>query len=177
MSRFFSFFKGRSKVFTVIVFLFFSFGLLVICLGIFEMQSSLFAKNWHKTQGKILKSKVEPAVKGGSTNRGRNNVSVRFKILVEYSYVVSNQKYIGNRRNFSDSVLINEREAANKIVESLPVDGIVDVYYSPNNPEQSVLDPSFQNGSVGLCIFGLVFVLLSFSIFFSKNGVSKTGTS
>ena len=125
-----------------------------------------------------MKSKVEQGTGGsGSTNRGRSNTSVRFKILVEYSYTVSNQEYIGNRRNFSDSTLINGREAANKIAESLPVDGIVNVYYSPNNPEQSVLDPSFQSGSVGLCLFGLVFVFLSFSIFFSQNGVSKIGSS
>lgn len=174
MTKNISFFSRQNAGLTIAASLFFIFGILVFCIAISEIQRSLFAGNWHKTQGKILKSEVVAGTGGGGGTRGRSKPVGRYKIIVEYSYVVSGHEYIGNRRTFSDSTLINNIDDANMIAESFPVDSNVDVYFSPTNPDQAVLDASLQKGSTGICVFGLILVLVSIAIFIPARKQNKT---
>lgn len=58
-----------------------------------------------------------------------------------YSYSVAGRTYEGDRSAFATS-LYDDRQAAERDLERLPVGSAIEVFYDPADPQQSVLDRS-----------------------------------
>jgi len=160
-----SFFAERNAVLVFIALCFFIFGTVAIFLGLKEVQASLFAqKHWKKTQGKIMTSKIEHSYRQRQITRP---VSVSYVIYAKYSFIVSGQEYVGNRLTFAkNSRSYHNYVEANSMLALLSAGKTVDVYFSPKDPRQSVLDTSIQTKSYILILFGLVFMGVAISAYF-----------
>jgi hypothetical protein len=89
------------------------------------------AKNWASTTGKVVSSRVE--VSGG------DHTTVSPHIVFQYN--VYGRDYSGSQIKAGDEhwASYNSR-AAYDIVDKYPVGTEVNVYYDPENPEQSALE-------------------------------------
>ncbi|MCL2347789.1 MAG: DUF3592 domain-containing protein [Planctomycetaceae bacterium] len=159
---------GNNGVITVFALFFFIFGVIIFSIGLNEVKNSLLAQKWKKTQGKIMKSEIIRDFSGGGGGThgvGVGHASVKYIVQTEYLYRISSQEYIGNRHTFT-KLTFDDYETANILLSSYPVGKIVDVFYSPNDPQQSVLDTSVQKNSFYVIFVGGVFMFLAAGIYF-----------
>lgn len=90
-------------------------------------------------------SALWPSVSGLITHSGlearrsntRSDKSTDFVVEVTYEYVVDNQLYRNDVVRFDQASLPNDRKEL--LVGAYPVGKRVDVFYNPDNPDQSVL--------------------------------------
>ncbi len=89
------------------------------------------AQGWRTTTGRVVLSRVE--VSGGE------NTSVQ--PVVHFAYDVNGRPYQGSHIRAGDSVMrISTSENAYATVDRYPVGAIVQVYYNPDNPQDSALE-------------------------------------
>jgi len=90
----------------------------------------LQAKNFHTwayTDGEIVSSKLILA------SQAKSEIILRIK----FKYIVENKEYISNRLDFCEHRY--NKEEMDEIAKEFAVGQIVDVYFNPKKPEQSVL--------------------------------------
>lgn len=103
-----------------------------IGLLIANMRAANKVKPWTSTPGTMVTSQMK-FVKFGRGG-GRTPVPV-----VEYSYHVNGQAYTGSRL-FPAAGSLSGGSIFKKVMARYPVGAQVDVYYDPQNPEDSVLE-------------------------------------
>ena len=79
-----------------------------------------------------------PSVPGVITASVRGRRMLRQQPQIAYSYAVNGQPLIGNKTTFSGAVLPKETDA---YLARYPVGQPVNVFYSPANPAEAVLEP------------------------------------
>jgi hypothetical protein len=143
-------------------------GLMLFVLGAFNMIGVVgefiqFYKisKWRITKGHILSSKVERS-KMGTIETEYGSASGFYVPEISYQYEVQNQIYT------SESILPNQvfspdynLDQATSIVDSYPVDALVDIYYNPKNPSHAALEKKDFNKKkiffgLGLLIVGII---------------------
>lgn len=102
------------------------------------------AKSWLPVKGKVLKSKVQ-SHKNQPGDMGYNfsDTEVRNDPLVEYEYVVANQKYRCSRITIGERTSEFELEG---ILARYPAGAEVTVFYNPKDPKQAVLERDLPMG-------------------------------
>jgi hypothetical protein len=119
--------------------------------------------SWPTTTGKILKTKIyertDTVVVVGSTD---------YYVYVKYVYSVDGKEYTSSKVRFTEPSSFMDLKDAQRERAKFPVNKEVDVYYNPDNPESSCLEPGGSNILitvaevfmmlivVGICIFGIV---------------------
>lgn len=113
--------------------------------------------SWPTTQGEVVYSSLEQSMSTDSDG----DTSVTYGAKIVYNYQVGGQQLTGDRRAFSESRTSSARRAQ-EITNRYQVGAAVTVYYDPNNPQVSVLEPGTGFGGVivpvitlGMLIFGL----------------------
>ncbi len=87
------------------------------------------------------------------------DISTTYGATVQYKYLVDGQELRGNRRTFSN-VRTSSVRNTQKILARYPLGGSVDVYYDPDDPSSSVLEPG-----VGASTYILLLVAIGFLVF------------
>ena len=125
-----------------------------------DILRGLSSRNWLATQGRITFASIDTR---RSTDEDGTSTSYGAAIL--YSYHVSGQEFQGARRTFSD-VRTSSIKRAQRILERYPQGSSVTVYYHPEDPSLSVLEPgvgwfSYIGGIIvfGLFVFGILGVM------------------
>lgn len=77
-----------------------------------------------------------------------------YRPVVIYRYVVEDKVYQGTRIRFGDDTT-NTRPPAQRVAERYPAGSTIDIYYHPNRPAHSVLEPGLRPGSIILLVAGL----------------------
>lgn len=93
--------------------------------------------DWPSVEGLITRSELKVWSSSSSTRKGANKHDVR----VTYEYVVAGRSYSNDVVRFDQNN--GSRSEKQKMVSSHPVGKLVDVFYNPDDPDQSVL----QKGS------------------------------
>lgn len=140
---------------TVLTFLFGSIGVLMIGVGIFTYFHGNKAKNWPKTQGRIILSQVLRSTGWKASYSG----------WVVYEYTVMGRVYRSQSITVSEMIGINftsKSEAVGRIA-LYPPNQTVPVFYDPANPSRSVLETT---GDTTLLILGLIFLTFALAIHF-----------
>ncbi len=78
---------------------------------------------------------------------------------VRYTYQIDGKPFTGNRIAFGQKEIMSNSDAAQRVVREYPEAKSVDVYFDPNDPETSVLEPGIIPGSYQEPGFGLFFML------------------
>lgn len=107
------------------------------------------SESWPKADGVVKESEVRSDEDSGWT---------RFKAYVLYEFTVEGKKYTSSSINY-DSMSRSERPAVEQLVKRYPKGQPVTVYYQPEDPSESVLEPGLVTWmvpvSIILCLISL----------------------
>ena len=101
----------------------------IICWIVAAQMSA--SKSWPSVQGRIVSSHVE---------RTQIATKVKYKAQVRYQFSVNGRPYMGSRIRYADTTGSSE-SAQQKIVDKYPSNAQVEVFYDPQDPDISVLEP------------------------------------
>ncbi len=113
---------------------------------------------WPTTQGVIVNSEV---VRERNRNSSSSGSSVTYTADVMFEFQLDGQTYSSNNVSFGQYSSSSASDAR-KIVRAYPANSRVTVYYNPDNPDESVLEPGVSAGS---------YMILGMGILFSAIGV------
>jgi hypothetical protein len=141
-------------------------GLYLVWYGISSYRQSQASLSWPAVAGKVTTSKViieEDA-----------DLDECYIGDIEYLYVVGNKEY----RN--KDVVIGPSDCsesvANEIVKKYPAQAEVKVFYDPNQPEVSALEPGANNSSIIFIVLGLIWTAItSLLLLITLKGSLKQG--
>ncbi|UBF26210.1 DUF3592 domain-containing protein [Kovacikia minuta CCNUW1] len=139
-----------------------SAGVLIIFIGLYYLANFIWhcrraeaSQRWLQTEGRIIFSSVIAA--------HLSDRPVSRPPEVRYEYRVSGQDYIGHRIGFFEG-LSNLREVPG-ITQQLAQNSQVTVYYNPQKPELSVLNPSIPRWSSSIPTTGRNFIVFGALLF------------
>jgi len=119
------------------------------------------SRSWPTASGTILDSSME-----AHHNRDEDgDIKTTYGASIQYKYLVDGQEFQGNRRTFTN-VRTSSVRNTEKILERYPLGSSVDVFYDPDDPSSSVLEPGVGAGTyillavaIGFFIFGIAGVI------------------
>ena len=124
-------------------------GMGILGAGIWNLVRSVRCESWPTVPGVILSATLERhhSHKGGTS----------YSASIGYDYVVAGVHYDGTRLAFGS--LSASAQYARAILDRYPMGKKVLVYVSPNDPQESVLEPGIHGGTWICFGVGSVFVL------------------
>jgi hypothetical protein len=128
------------------------------------LQDARASSSWPTAEGLVTNSEVSHSsdAEGGDT----------YSPEVTYTYTVRDSLYENNTIKFGENAY-DSRRTADRIAASYPSGKTVTVYYDPENPDRSVLEPGVSAGSYIVLGIGVLFILISLIIgpvsFFMRN--------
>ena len=131
-------------------------GVGTIYLGIRDIVYTKSSLYWPHTNGKVVSSSI---IKSTPSRTGNSPAgSLTFQADIEYEYIVKNKTLKNYRISYGDFGSSDE-SLAKGIVSRYPIGKMVTVYYEPDNPSESVLEPEgTKKGSILKIIVGSVFL-------------------
>ena len=110
---------------------------------------SLVSKAWPMADGTVLSSALTSGFgKGGP----------HYDLTVTYSYRVEGTEYTGDNVDFAGATY-SFASSGERRLERYAVGSQVNVYYSPNKPRRSVLEPGFRFSSLYMLVIGGVILV------------------
>lgn len=89
------------------------------------------------------------------------DIKTTYGATIQYKYFVDGQEFQGNRRTFSN-VRTSSVRNTEKILDRYPPGGSVGVFYDPDDPSSSVLEPGVGAptyillvAAIGFLVFGI----------------------
>lgn len=158
-------------------------GLIAMLFGLQGIYKAHASKSWPSTTGQVTVSKLEKRYKDGhmqeqerqfSSERRRREIdrNTTFMAKIHYSYSVNSQDYEGQRVSFG-GVSTNNPKDAQRVLKRYPRGKEVKVYYHPQNPKDSLLEPGITGSAFFLPGLGGLFMGVGLFIgllgFFKKS--------
>lgn len=136
----------------------FLFGLLFAVVGGFVgfyfgkplIDEAKASESWPTVQGSVTESQLESHTDDGSTT---------YSVHVIYEYTVQGQQLDSDRVWFGGDYSTSDRSGMQKIVRDYPIGKQVTVYYSPDDPTESVLLPGAYFSTYIIFVVGMVFLV------------------
>ena len=135
-------------------------GVGAIYLGFISVQKAMQSTDWPSVKGKVVESGIRTE-KGPSSSKTGSRDSYHANVIYEYDVI--GKVYTGRKVGFGEYGREDEVHAT-KISEKYPEGEAVDVYYDPDQPSDSVLEP----GSHGLPWF---YIALGFPFLLFGGGL------
>ncbi len=114
--------------------------------------------DWPSVTGKITHSEVDSERKTTGSGK-RRRTRTMYSADVRYRYLVDGKPYSGQKVSFGE-VGSSSSGSARKIVNRYPVSREVPVFYNPEEPELSVLEPGTSWSSMLPLGIGILFILV-----------------
>jgi hypothetical protein len=112
--------------------------------------------HWIQAQGRVLHADVQMR----RSSNGRGGINTFYYPVVVYEYVANGYRYQNNRMNFGSPMGYGSPTIAQEIVGRYHPGNIIDVYFDPANPQDSVLERRAGGSSNLLLVTAGVIVLL-----------------
>jgi hypothetical protein len=135
----------------------------LLWIGATQITRSVLAMNWPTTEGQVTGSTI---VKRLNDDSKPSPVAATHYPEVEYTYSVNNHKYVSRRITFGDAFKLNPE----KVVRRYPAGRRITVFYKPDNPSISVLEPGLQVESIEKLLLGLL-IGTAIMFAFKKTGL------
>lgn len=134
-------------------------GMVVIVITLFDLYRAFACRLWNTTQGVITKASAEIVSAYAQT---RKLFSTKNQTSFYYDYTVNGEKLLGSRIFFGDTFLsLFSFIAAKGAIERYKEGQQVTVYYSPSNPQNSVLEPGVKWQAFAALVLGVVLVFIA----------------
>ena len=119
--------------------------------GLPPLQYASASKDWPSANGEITRSEIYSEWKDGKT---------QYRPDIVYTYHVDGRSYVSSNVTVGDPLFASSISTAKRIQAEYPEGRNVDVYYNPDLPSFSVLEPGVkESGILTLVITGLFPVL------------------
>lgn len=115
--------------------------------------------DWSITGGKVTAAHLEKHETQKNDKRG-THIDITYEPIVEYSYVVNNAEYNGNKFFPGEAAYFSESDAQ-ELLNQHPLNAYVPVHYNPQDPSVSSLEERSQNSNV---VYLAGWVLTAFGI-------------
>lgn len=127
---------------------------LTIFLGIPMMKNAFESRGWPTADGVITVSQF-------TSNTDRDSGSTTYGASIAYDYTVNGASYTGSNVHFGQ-YSTSDPSYGRSIVNRYPLGKQVMVYYDPDNPSESVLEPGAGWSSFMVAGIGILFALVGF---------------
>lgn len=128
------------------------------------LQDARASESWPTADGVVIRSEVTRSTDA----EGSDSYSPE----ITYAYTVNNEQLANKTIKFGENSYSNRRKAE-EIANSYPVGRNVTVYYDPEKPDKSVLEPGVSAGSyivIGIGVFFILITLITVPVtFFLRN--------
>ncbi|MCB1917825.1 MAG: DUF3592 domain-containing protein [Rhodocyclaceae bacterium] len=131
------------------------FASLFIWIGIDQVHKASASVEWPSVPGTVRTSGV---VEDSSSSGSRRSSSVTYHANVVYDYVVEGKAYQGERISYG-SYGTGDEERATRIAAGYPEGAAVRVYFQPDDPGESVLEPGTEGVPWFFVAMGSAFAL------------------
>ncbi len=121
------------------------------CWGLVVLVNARASANWTAVSGVIVSSGLEHDVDA--------EMGESWEPKVTYEYPAGGRQQVGTTLKFGDNSYDDQQEAQ-EILDRYPVGQGVQVYYDPDAPGRSVLEPGASARSYFVLVTGLGFILL-----------------
>ena len=128
-------------------------GAILLMIGAGNVQDSWNSKSWPSVEGTVNQAEVRSHASRGSRN---SRSSTSYSIDLDYSYSVDGTELTGNRLRFGE-INFNRRQRADEKAKLLAAAKTVKVFYDPDEPEKSVLEPGMHGAAWLLPAMGAMF--------------------
>lgn len=133
-------------------------GLITFLIGTRYALLAQASRDWPTTGGIIVSSEVEDHISRTTRTQGKSRKShTTYSVRVEYEYTVEGHKHHSTRVGFGQHNSSDANHARNTVEKYSP-GSAVKVFYRPQSPEMSVLEPGMQSGLAIPIVLGLVAV-------------------
>jgi len=131
-------------------------GLGAFVIGVNEIIGATSSKEWPTVNGTIIRSKI--LVSEHKTSRANQTSQTEDYYLpdVAYRYSINGVTLQGDNIRYG---LATNKAQAEKIVQQYSVGKVIEIYYNPDNSEQSVLQPGYFGGLFFFPIMGFIGIL------------------
>jgi len=134
----------------------------------FELVPKLNAEHWPSRKGVITTSYTH-RVRG---NGSKSNSSYWWKVEVAGTYKESGEKFYISRVRFGGFRWGEGKKQAEDVIARYPVGKEIDVYYNPDNPKETILEPlsSWKEISI-MASIAVGFPLITFLIWLFRRRI------
>ena len=105
------------------------------------------SQSWQKVEGEIVRSEISGIRHAPQGPKSHESVMLRYLPKIEYEYSVHLVSYKSKQLYWVQNLSKGTLEKADKFISQFPLGKKVFVYYNPDKPQESVLDP-YKSGSV-----------------------------
>lgn len=133
--------------------LFIVISILLFILFFYLYKKSQNSIKWDKTKGVILRANLDELVMEADT-------PVTYKANLEYSYKIETKTYYSKRIFYGDFLRHSSFWNINENISKYRKGNIVNVYYNPQNPNDSVLQQGIHSNVIIILITSLLLSLI-----------------
>ena len=150
--------------------IFLAIGLGIMIWGTKVLSNARASADWPATPGVITASSVERSQSSSSSSSSSSRPT--YSANISYSYSVEGSNYTSGTVSFGQYGS-SDSDHAREIVSRYPVNKEVDVFYNPEKPETSVLEPGVTWSSYLILGMGAIFAFAGLTSFFKFPSFRK----
>lgn len=142
-------------------------GILFIVIGSKNIYQAYKSSSWPSVQGRIISSEIKShsrTYRDTTTNREKNETV--YDAHINYGYVINGITYSNDDVKIGGIIQTNTTIWARKLLDKYPQGKVVNVYYNPEDPSQSVLEKGLQLSTWSFSALGLAIFI--FGIYIKK---------
>jgi len=140
-------------------------GFLGMLFSLNEVYLGSTSQSWPRVKGTVVEATLwEYQVRPGGGRGPRSSVT-QYQEHIVYDYIVNEKRYRNDRVAFKGDqkktgIGSQNRRYHQSIVDRYPVGREIEVYYSPNDPGMSVLEPGRTSGATGMLFLTCGFLVV-----------------
>jgi len=142
-------------------------GVFIFIWGAWSAKNGKASEEWADASGFIIKSYIKAPDGDIATARDKFG---RFQTKIIYQYTAGGRLYSGSNIAFGD-FSIRSRKQAITVSQKYPEGKRITIYYDPDNPGNSVLEPGISMNCYGF--MGLGFTAMAAGIFTRIAGLKR----
>jgi hypothetical protein len=131
---------------------------------IYRIFQGVTSSQWPFVMGELESAELKEVIYEGRDSDGTADLASAWVVNFKYSYSVSDRKYDGSRVTYSDGINKTSR-ALRSLQKKYQRKSVMQVYYNPKNPDQSVLVPGLSIFNFTPLITSVLFILAGLFIY------------
>lgn len=145
----------------------FFLGYIALFSGLDKIDQAKSSTTWPSVPGTIVQSQM--LITDDDTDDNEKKDPLAHATVIIYRYQIDGKWMMGNRVSWNTT---HTDEIAKQRMRAYPLDKTVQVYYSPDNPSLSILEPGYTKDLLLLPSFGAVCIVISLlcTLIFWKYG-------
>lgn len=128
------------------------------------LQYAASSKSWPTVQGVITRSDIDVWNRDGKTH---------YQPDIAYTYYLDDKQYSSSKINAGEAPMDNNVNSAKKIQSKYPAGKEVTVWYDPELPASSALEPGIKTGDILLASIAAIFFLVGIFPFYKGLKAKK----